>query len=60
LGGDTVSFASRTDAGAWTETDTRRMFAGVRISAIDDGSGGGGGGSGVIGKGLISTPLIRV
>jgi len=36
-GGTTMSFAGRTDAGAWSNTSTKRPFAGIIISALDDG-----------------------
>jgi len=37
-------WSQRTDAGAWTDTTTKRPFLGATISALDDGAGGGGGG----------------
>jgi hypothetical protein len=37
-------WSQRTDAGAWTDTTTRRPFLGATISALDDGAGGGGAG----------------
>lgn len=40
-GGTDVTYASRTDGGAWTETATRRLAAGVRLYPnISGGSGG--------------------
>lgn len=46
LGGvDTAYYTTRTDAGSWASaTTTRRLMAGVRLSAIDNGSGAGAGG----------------
>jgi hypothetical protein len=45
LGGTSLVLNSRTDQGAWgAATTTRRPFAGLRISSLDDGAGGGGGG----------------
>lgn len=41
-GGPALQFSTRTDAGAWAAaTATRRLHAGVSISALDDGVGGG-------------------
>jgi hypothetical protein len=34
-GGQTLDYATRTDAGAWTISTTKRLFGGVRFSAID-------------------------
>jgi hypothetical protein len=46
LGGGTAwHYATRVDGGAWTATTTRRPNFGIRISAIDDGTGSGGGGA---------------
>ena len=47
-GGTSFTYAARTDAGAWTETTTRRLAAGVRLSP----TGGGGGG-------LLAHPGMR-
>lgn len=45
-GGTGVCYSQRTDAGAWTDTATRRLIGfGLRISSIHDGAGGSGGGS---------------
>lgn len=41
-GGVDFTYATRADAGAWSETTTAQLMAGVRISAIDDGAGSGG------------------
>jgi hypothetical protein len=38
-----VHATERTDAGAWTETTTKRYFIGVIPDQLDDGAGGGGG-----------------
>lgn len=40
-----MSYAQRTDAGAWSATTTRLPLAWFRITASDDGASGGGGGS---------------
>jgi len=40
-----MSYAQRTDAGAWSATTTRLPLAWFRITASDDGAGGGGGGT---------------
>lgn len=42
-GGVNWMSTSRTDAGAWTDTDTNRPFMGIILSAFDDGASGGGG-----------------
>jgi hypothetical protein len=42
-GGTSWHLATRTNAGAWSDTTTRRPLCGFRISALDDGAGGGGG-----------------
>jgi hypothetical protein len=41
-GGTAMSWAQRTDAGAWSATTTKRPFAGIIISALDDGVSAGG------------------
>lgn len=41
-GGAQCSYSTRADAGAWSDTDTRYPYLGVRLSAIDNGAGGGG------------------
>jgi hypothetical protein len=49
-GGTTWHLATRTDAGAWSATTTRRpMGFGIRVSAIHDGAGGASGGQRIIG-----------
>jgi hypothetical protein len=40
--------STRLNEGAWSDTTTRRLFAGIRISSLDDGAGAGGGGSAYI------------
>lgn len=40
-GGQNFHYTQRTDAGAWTQTTTKRPFLGLMIDAIDTGSGGG-------------------
>lgn len=40
-GGQNFHYSERTDAGAWTDTTTRRLFMGLMIDGVDDGSGGG-------------------
>jgi hypothetical protein len=43
-GGQNFNFTTRVDSGAWAAiTTTRRLFAGLHISSLDDGSGSGGG-----------------
>lgn len=42
-GGDGFHWSQRTDAGAWTQTTTRRPYFGARLEAFDAGGGGGGG-----------------
>lgn len=42
-GGTTVQLTTRTNAGAWTETSTKRMWMGLLINGVDTSSGGGGG-----------------
>jgi hypothetical protein len=41
-GGQNFYLTSRTDAGAWTETTTRKPDMGVIITAVDNGASGGG------------------
>jgi hypothetical protein len=43
-GGQDFHFASRTDAGAWTPTTTKRPLIGLYLDQFHDGAGGGGGG----------------
>jgi hypothetical protein len=44
-GGTSWNYTTRTDAGAWAAaTTTRSLIGGLRISAIDDGTGSGSGG----------------
>jgi hypothetical protein len=46
--GNYVQYTSRTNAGAWAQTDTRMTIAGFRISALSDVvTAGGGGGMGI-------------
>lgn len=52
----TCGYSSRTDAGSWTDNDLRIPLIGVRLSSIEPPSGGGG----IVGHGLISTPLLGV
>ncbi len=40
-GGSTWKYTQRTDAGAWTDTDTKRPFMGLILSGFDDGLSGG-------------------
>jgi hypothetical protein len=40
-GGTEWHFASRSDAGAWSATTTKRLHAGILVSALHDGAGGG-------------------
>lgn len=55
-GGTAFTYTTRLDSGSWAAaTATRRMYAGVRISAIHDGSGGGSSGAAA----LINGGLIR-
>ena len=42
-GGQQFHWTQRTNAGAWTETTTRRPLIGLLLDANDDGAGGGGG-----------------
>ncbi len=42
-GGKEMYLTTRADAGAWTDTNTSRMFIGPILNAFDDGVGGGGG-----------------
>lgn len=39
--GSNMTYATRTDAGAWTETTTRRLFAWVQLAGVPSASGGG-------------------
>ena len=43
-GGQYCHKTERTDAGAWTDTTTRRPWMGFLIDQLDDGVGGSGGG----------------
>lgn len=43
-GGADWHWSQRTDAGSWTETNTRRPFIGLLIDKFSDGAGGGSGG----------------
>lgn len=43
-GGQNFHWSERTDAGAWTDTTTKRPLAGLIIDQFDDGTGGAGGG----------------
>lgn len=46
-------YSARSDAGAWSDTDTRWPVMGLVIDGIDDGAGGSGGGGGhIIGGGF--------
>lgn len=56
-GGQNVHATHRTDAGAWTDTTTRRYMISVGVCAFDDGAGAGGGGT--VGRGLIDGLLVR-
>lgn len=38
-GGQNMHWSQRTDAGAWSQTTTRRPWMAIRISALDDGTG---------------------
>jgi len=38
--GTNAYYTQRTDAGAWTDTTTKRPWMGLQISGIDDGAGG--------------------
>jgi hypothetical protein len=50
-GGPNFRHTNRTNGGAWAaETTTRRPLMGIRISALDDGTGGGSTVAGVIGS----------
>ena len=42
--GQNAFWSQRTDAGAWSDTTTKRPYIGAVISALDDGTGGGGAG----------------
>lgn len=52
-GGQDFHYSSRTDAGAWSDTTTRRLMVGLIIDGIDDGAGAGGGGGPLIGGRLV-------
>ena len=53
--GQTMHRTERTDAGAWTETTTQRMYMGLVITKLDDGvSAGGGGGMRLAGHGGLA------
>jgi hypothetical protein len=55
-GGAGCTYTTRTDAGSWAAaTSTRRFFAGVRISAVHDGSGGAASGA----AWLVNGGLVR-
>jgi hypothetical protein len=41
-GGQGFHWSERTDAGAWTDTTTKRPMIGLIVTALDDGAGGGG------------------
>lgn len=41
-GGQLFHHSTRTDAGSWTDTTTRRLFMGLMVTATDNGVGGGG------------------
>jgi hypothetical protein len=51
MGGDCI-WTERTDAGSWTDTNTRRAFMGLLLDGVPDAGGGGGGGA--------ATPQIAV
>ena len=53
-GGQDFHYSERTNAGAWTDTTTRRLRIGLIIDGIDDGAGGGGGGGPLIGGRLAA------
>lgn len=49
-GGTALTYTTRLDAGSWAAaTTTRRLFGGIRVSALDDGTGGGSGGGLILG-----------
>lgn len=52
-GGQNLHYSARTDAGAWSETTTRRPMIGLIIDGIDDGAGAGGGGGPLVGGRLV-------
>lgn len=55
-GGPSFNYTTRVDGGAWAAaTATRRLLAGVRMSAFDDGAGSGGGASPI----GLGSPVIR-
>ena len=41
-GGQNIHYTSRTDAGAWSQTTTRRAMIGLLIDQLDDGASAGG------------------
>jgi len=41
-GGQNVHYTARTDAGAWSQTTTRRAMIGLLLDQVDDGAAGGG------------------
>lgn len=47
-------YTARTDAGAWTETTTRRPYLGLIANGFDSSGGGGGGG----GTGVLAGPCV--
>lgn len=48
--GNEMTYATRTDAGAWSETTTRRLFAWAQLAGVPSAAGGAGAvGGGVIG-----------
>jgi hypothetical protein len=47
-GGQNFHYTQRTDAGAWTDTTTKRPFISLLVSAADDGAGGGGTAGGLL------------
>lgn len=50
-GGQTWQYTQRTDAGAWTQTVTKRPWMGVLVTHIDDGAG-------VLAAGLIDNGFV--
>jgi hypothetical protein len=46
-GGTSMSYSSRSDAGAWTPLTTRRPLIYPWLTALDDGAGGGGSNTGI-------------
>lgn len=55
-GGTAFQKTERTDAGAWTDTNTQVPFISLLISALDDGAGGG---TSSPGSGLVGGRLTR-